>query len=98
MTALVHGRRRTGLLSEVDVHEFRRHPSCSPALYGQAEQHISGRRPFLGRLVAATSYVPADALLIRPDGYIAWAADGSDPSGIARLEAAITRWFGSVAR
>jgi hypothetical protein len=47
--------------------------------------------PWKGRVtrVAATATnAPAPALLIRPDGYVAWA--GSDPQG---LEAALVRWF-----
>jgi len=35
---------------------------------------------------------PADALLIRPDGYIAWAGEGS-PTG---LRTALAHWFGSA--
>lgn len=37
---------------------------------------------------------PAAAVLIRPDGYVAWVADADDPvhSG---LGAALTRWFGA---
>jgi len=31
------------------------------------------------------------AVLIRPDGYVAWVGDGSD----ARLRGALTTWFGS---
>ena len=33
-------------------------------------------------------------LLIRPDGYVAWAGDGSDPEG---LETALTAWTGQAA-
>lgn len=33
---------------------------------------------------------PADALLIRPDGYVAWAA----PDAAGSLTTALTRWFG----
>lgn len=41
------------------------------------------------RQVSATAGdAPAPALLIRPDGYVAWA--GADPDG---LKAALTRWF-----
>ncbi|MEV6561771.1 FAD-dependent monooxygenase [Nocardia sp. NPDC051756] len=46
--------------------------------------------------VAATSAdAPATALLIRPDGYVAWAADDADRSDQDRLRAALTRWFGT---
>lgn len=40
---------------------------------------------------------PADALLIRPDGYVTWAAGPGDtePEG---LREALTTWFGSVRR
>lgn len=34
------------------------------------------------------------ALLIRPDGYIAWAADTFEADDAVRLRAALTRWFG----
>ena len=37
---------------------------------------------------------PAAAILIRPDGYVAWAADTFDPSAEAGLRAALQRWFG----
>ena len=33
-------------------------------------------------------------LLIRPDGYIAWAADTFEADDAVRLRAALTRWFG----
>ena len=35
------------------------------------------------------------ALLVRPDGFVAWATDG-EPD-LASLEAAMRRWFGSPA-
>ena len=37
---------------------------------------------------------PAAAMLIRPDGYVAWAADTFDPSAEAGLQAALQRWVG----
>jgi hypothetical protein len=37
---------------------------------------------------------PAAAMLIRPDGYIAWAADKFGPAEEAGLHAALQRWFG----
>jgi 3-(3-hydroxy-phenyl)propionate hydroxylase len=41
--------------------------------------------PVLGRVAAPS------AVLIRPDGYIAWVGDGTD----AGLRDALTTWFGS---
>ena len=35
------------------------------------------------------------AMLIRPDGYVAWATDTFEPDDAARLRAALTRWFGA---
>jgi 3-(3-hydroxy-phenyl)propionate hydroxylase len=43
--------------------------------------------PALGTVVAPT------AVLVRPDGYVAWVGDGSD----AGLEDALTTWFGPAA-
>ncbi len=37
---------------------------------------------------------PAAAMLIRPDGYVAWAADELGPGGPAGLLAALRRWCG----
>ncbi len=34
------------------------------------------------------------AMLIRPDGYVAWAADTFGADDAERLRAALTRWFG----
>jgi hypothetical protein len=36
---------------------------------------------------------PANAMLIRPDGYVAWATS-DDPPTVAGLDEAATRWFG----
>ncbi|MFI5717197.1 FAD-dependent monooxygenase [Nocardia sp. NPDC051750] len=47
-------------------------------------------RDDLDIVVATTSDTSAKALLIRPDGYIAWATDGSTDTG---LHAALDRWF-----
>jgi hypothetical protein len=38
---------------------------------------------------------PAAALLIRPDGYVAWAADELGVDDRERLQAALSRWCGS---
>ncbi|MER8002664.1 FAD-dependent monooxygenase [Streptomyces sp. NPDC095613] len=39
--------------------------------------------------VRAETALPSEALLVRPDGYVGWAADGDD------LEGALTDWFGT---
>ena len=39
---------------------------------------------------------PLSALLLRPDGYVAWAADGFDAARSSELLAALQRWFGSA--
>jgi 3-(3-hydroxy-phenyl)propionate hydroxylase len=44
--------------------------------------------PVVGRVPAA------GAVLVRPDGYVAWAGDGPDPA----LAAATTTWFGAADR
>ncbi|SEH91992.1 2-polyprenyl-6-methoxyphenol hydroxylase [Mycolicibacterium rutilum] len=38
---------------------------------------------------------PAAALLIRPDGYVAWAADRVDDTAADALRVALARWFGA---
>jgi 2-polyprenyl-6-methoxyphenol hydroxylase-like FAD-dependent oxidoreductase len=38
---------------------------------------------------------PAAALLLRPDGYVAWAADELCADDLERLQAALSRWCGS---
>jgi glyoxylase-like metal-dependent hydrolase (beta-lactamase superfamily II) len=45
---------------------------------------------------ARTDHRPADALLIRPDAHIAWAAATGEPAGTAvpALRGALSRWFG----
>jgi 2-polyprenyl-6-methoxyphenol hydroxylase-like FAD-dependent oxidoreductase len=45
-------------------------------------------------VAAAMSDRPAAALLIRPDGYVAWAADRLDAADLDRLAHAVSRWFG----
>uniref|UniRef100_UPI003F49949B FAD-dependent monooxygenase n=1 Tax=Nonomuraea bangladeshensis TaxID=404385 RepID=UPI003F49949B len=46
---------------------------------------------------AKTNDRPADALLIRPDGHLAWAADFDEPADTATpsLRAALSAWFGT---
>jgi hypothetical protein len=59
-------------------------------------------KPYAGRLElvrGAADGVGLSGLLVRPDGFVAWAsADGgqerSDPGSLAGLQAALTRWLG----
>jgi 2-polyprenyl-6-methoxyphenol hydroxylase-like FAD-dependent oxidoreductase len=44
-----------------------------------------------------TQPAPADALLIRPDGYVAWAAGPHSPEPTVGLNEAIRTWFGNRA-
>jgi hypothetical protein len=44
-------------------------------------------------VVAAMAGGPA-AMLIRPDGYVAWAADAFTAADADSLRAALERWFG----
>jgi hypothetical protein len=46
---------------------------------------------------AKTDHRPADALLIRPDAHIAWAATTGEPAGTAApaLREALSHWFGT---
>ena len=46
---------------------------------------------------AETDQRPADALLIRPDAHVAWAATVDEPSATAvpALRDALSRWFGT---
>jgi hypothetical protein len=45
-------------------------------------------------VTGSTPDIEARALLLRPDGYVAWAADTFDADDEARLHAALRRWFG----
>ncbi|MFE0106896.1 FAD-dependent oxidoreductase [Streptomyces sp. NPDC059009] len=57
-------------------------------------------RPWADRVDAVTATADqglgADALLIRPDGYVAWSARGTD-GDTESLRRALTRWFGAPA-
>jgi 2-polyprenyl-6-methoxyphenol hydroxylase-like FAD-dependent oxidoreductase len=45
-------------------------------------------------VVGTTADIEVCALLIRPDGYVAWAADIFEPGDEIRLHAVLQRWFG----
>ena len=68
-------------------------------LAGRADL-LEAARPWEGRAdiyTARTDDRPADALLIRPDAYIAWAATADEPadSVVPALREALSRWFGA---
>ncbi|MGA5536883.1 FAD-dependent monooxygenase [Mycolicibacterium nivoides] len=58
---------------------------------GGCADAASGWRDRVDVVEATVADRPAVALLIRPDGYVAWAADEFDHDG---LRAALERWFG----
>jgi hypothetical protein len=67
-------------------------------LSGGAAASVAGA--WAGRVdvvTAAMAQAPAAALLIRPDGYVAWAADAAEETDLQRMRAALERWFGSPA-
>ncbi|MBY8889164.1 FAD-dependent oxidoreductase [Streptomyces sp. PTM05] len=55
-----------------------------------------GRRDRVDVIEASTEQPPADALLIRPDAHVAWAAAVGEPasSAVPALRDALARWFG----
>ncbi|WP_214410200.1 FAD-dependent monooxygenase [Sphaerisporangium fuscum] len=67
---------------------------------GLLDTYEAERRPAADRVVevvaAACDHPPAQAMLIRPDGYLAWAAGPHDPDeeAAATLRLALTTWFG----
>lgn len=63
-------------------------------LSGGYRNVVDGWRDRLDIVEATVAERPAAALLIRPDGYVAWAADEFDQDG---LRAALDRWFGPEA-
>jgi hypothetical protein len=48
-------------------------------------------------ITATTAEPPVDAALIRPDGYIAWAASAGEPASAGELREALPTWFGDPA-
>ncbi|WP_330253947.1 FAD-dependent monooxygenase [Nocardia sp. NBC_00565] len=51
-------------------------------------------RDRIDTVIATSPEAPADALLIRPDGYVAWAGESGDDAD--RLRDALSRWFGAA--
>jgi 2-polyprenyl-6-methoxyphenol hydroxylase-like FAD-dependent oxidoreductase len=85
--ALADGRRLAELL-----HPGR--PVLLDLSGGRVSEAARGYADRVDVVVDETDEVGARALLIRPDGYIAWAADTFDVDDENRLQAALRRWFG----
>jgi 2-polyprenyl-6-methoxyphenol hydroxylase-like FAD-dependent oxidoreductase len=61
---------------------------------GRVGEALRGWTDRVDVVIGATGDVEACAMLIRPDGYVAWAADTFGPDDEDRLHAALQRWFG----
>jgi hypothetical protein len=48
-------------------------------------------------ITATTAEPPVDVALIRPDGYVAWAAGAGEPASAGELREALPTWFGDPA-
>ncbi|MER6775165.1 FAD-dependent monooxygenase [Streptomyces bacillaris] len=60
---------------------------------GTAPELRDGWASRVRQVRAGSEEPPVDALLLRPDGYVAWASAGRE-SGPGALEEALTTWFG----
>jgi len=87
---LADGRRVTELLHDARAVLLDRDGTVADAARGWADR--------VDIVDATTADLPAAALLIRPDGYVAWAADTFGAPEAAGLRAALQRWFGPESR
>jgi 2-polyprenyl-6-methoxyphenol hydroxylase-like FAD-dependent oxidoreductase len=62
---------------------------------GQAAEGAREWRDRVDAVIATIPDYPLSALLIRPDGYVAWAADAFEEADEHRLRSALQRWFGA---
>jgi 2-polyprenyl-6-methoxyphenol hydroxylase-like FAD-dependent oxidoreductase len=63
---------------------------------GGFAESMKERRDRVDTVVGDSSDAPAAAILIRPDGYVAWAADSFGSDDVDGLRRALARWFGSA--
>ena len=84
--SLGDGRRVTELLHDARAVLLDRDGTVADAARGWADR--------VAIVDATAAELPAAALLIRPDGYVAWAADAFGAPEEAGLRAALQRWFG----
>jgi hypothetical protein len=70
------------------------------ALVTSHRRYAEAAEPWLPRITvtetAELSEVAAEAVLVRPDGYVCWVAaeEGSGGESLLRLPAALAHWFG----
>ncbi|WP_445159763.1 FAD-dependent monooxygenase [Mycobacterium sp. Dal123C01] len=83
---LEDGRRVAELLHDARPVLLDLDGSVTPALHGWTDR--------VDAVSAKVTDPPAAAMLIRPDGYIAWATDTFGTAEEAGLHAALQRWFG----
>jgi len=83
---LADGRRVTELLHDARAVLLDRDGTVADAARGWADR--------VDIVDATTADLPAAALLIRPDGCVAWAADTFEAPEEAGLRTALQRWFG----
>jgi 2-polyprenyl-6-methoxyphenol hydroxylase-like FAD-dependent oxidoreductase len=72
----------------------RGHPVLLDLSGGRMGDAARGWADRVDVVVAETAEADVCALLIRPDGYVAWAADTFEADDENRLHAALQRWFG----
>jgi 2-polyprenyl-6-methoxyphenol hydroxylase-like FAD-dependent oxidoreductase len=76
------------------LHEAR--PLLLDMSGGAACPPADARAGHIDVVTATMSDRPAAAMLVRPDGYVAWAADELGADDADRLRGALTRWFGAA--
>jgi 2-polyprenyl-6-methoxyphenol hydroxylase-like FAD-dependent oxidoreductase len=64
---------------------------------GAVTQAGAGWSDRVDLVTGAMAGEPYGGMLIRPDGYVAWAGDAIDEADLARLRSALERWFGPAA-
>jgi hypothetical protein len=65
---------------------------------GACAQSAAPRRGRVDMTTTSCTSATAAAILIRPDGYVAWAAEGCGPDDVDGSRAALGRWFGPIRR
>jgi 3-(3-hydroxy-phenyl)propionate hydroxylase len=74
-----------GLLLDLEANS-----DFDPSLWGGRMEHVVGTSPGKWELPIVGTVEAPSALLVRPDGHVAWAGTGTDDG----LDEALTKWFG----